>query len=187
MNDLIIERPDLQTLSQRYGYSFLTLMMWLFYLYLWLPLITLGAWGLDFNFAYVHMILLEGYRALLHVLVIYLLIIVLMMVTLISWSQINLHRFGGLDRRKARLPVTTEELSTEFAVPIAIIRSWQVSKSIVIHHNDAGEVIPSVEMITRMKKVATLLATTQTDTSASAIATARAKIWGGLKWPAQGK
>ena len=72
-------------------------MMWLFYLYLWLPLITLGAWGLDFNFAYVHMILLEGYRALLHVLVIYLLIIVLMMVTLISWSQINLHRFGGLD------------------------------------------------------------------------------------------
>lgn len=140
---LIIERPDLQTLTRRYGYASLTLLFWVAYLYLWLPVISLLAWWLEAYLVYDQMIVLSGFAALLQGVRYYLGTILLMFVILIGWAVINYLRFRGLDRRRTPDPVTIEQISEDFAVPVSILQAWQESKSVTIHHDAFGNIIPA--------------------------------------------
>jgi poly-beta-1,6-N-acetyl-D-glucosamine biosynthesis protein PgaD len=189
MKQLIIDRPDLQNTGQRFGFGLLTLALWIIYLYLWLPLLTLGAWGMQARFAYEHMVVLGGYRGLLQVLGLYLLVIFSIGVVLVAWSRSNLLRFRGADRRKSPLPVTPPQVAARFEVPKAVLMSWYVGKSVVIHHNDAGDIVPSTEVIDRMQRVAVLVNDARPGASAPQAARSSRHVggehrWGGLRWPA---
>ena len=45
MSEFIVDRPDLQTLKQRYGCSLLVWFGWITWLHFWQPLLTLLGWG----------------------------------------------------------------------------------------------------------------------------------------------
>jgi biofilm PGA synthesis protein PgaD len=137
---IIIERPDLQTLVQRYGYGTLTFVFWFAYLYLWLPLINLLAWAIEAYFFYDRMIVLEGFRELFAGVQYYFGVILLLFVLLIGWAVINYLRFRGLERRRPPEPVTTEDLARDFGVPVDLARAWQRSKSITIRYDAAGNI-----------------------------------------------
>ena len=68
---LIIDRPDLQAWQQKAVFGALTAAIWVAWIFLWMPLITLLGWvffGYQFQF---HMLDLDGYKGFLNLLIIY--------------------------------------------------------------------------------------------------------------------
>ncbi len=83
----------------------LTLLMWGIYAYLWVPVITLGAWLVGFERFYTVMISYGGFEVVLDLLDWYALIIIAITTCIVSWSGINYVRFHNRERRYAA-PVT---------------------------------------------------------------------------------
>ena len=99
---LIIEHPEWQTLRQRTLYASITLIFWMAWGYLWTPLLTFAAWAFGLTKTYEHMVTLEGYRGLLRLFGLYLLVIVCMGGSLLAWAFYNYFRFRGIERRRQR-------------------------------------------------------------------------------------
>lgn len=122
MPELIIDRPELQPRGQRAIFRALTLIAWSLYLYLWLPLATLGAWWLGVQlglremagapapFVDIDLFALLGKAALLAMLLI------------IGWAEYNRLRFQGNERRGPRLIVSSEQSAIAFGVDPEIAR-----------------------------------------------------------------
>src|SRR6185295_4483331 len=89
----LIERPDLQSPRQRTIYGALTLAFWAFWFYLWLPVLALLAWSLGVQQAFKYMVVLGGYRDVIHLLGIYAMIILLLGGGLVLWAIYNILRF----------------------------------------------------------------------------------------------
>jgi biofilm PGA synthesis protein PgaD len=104
--DLIIERPDLVKPGHKLTAMGITLFFWGALLYLWQPLLSLIAWGLNIQLFYNHMILLGGHRVFLQLLGFYLSVILCLGGGLILWARINQWRFRGKERRLARRDTT---------------------------------------------------------------------------------
>lgn len=96
---LIINRPDLVPPGQKMTAWGITLMFWAGLLYLWQPLLSILAWGLNIRLFYNHMILLGGYQTFLSLLVFYLAVIAALGGGLVLWGRINQWRFRGKERR----------------------------------------------------------------------------------------
>ncbi len=136
---LIIDRPDLQARPRRWFYWILTLAAWAVWVYLWLPLITLGGWYLGMR-SFVHEIVLPDPSAMLVTGGLYLGIIIALGAALVLWSRYNLKRFGGDDRRRTPEQARDQELREWFNVSprdMGVLRSgW----SLTVHHDDDGGV-----------------------------------------------
>lgn len=137
----IIQRPDLQTLRQRFGDSFLTFLFWLAWFYLWIPLISLGAWAFGVNLFHDEMVVSAGLQALIELLGLYFLVIFLISATLGIWALINLWRFRGNERRGAQPIVDEAALANDFGVTSEKIVAWQRCKRLVISHDADGNII----------------------------------------------
>ncbi|MCC6610124.1 MAG: poly-beta-1,6-N-acetyl-D-glucosamine biosynthesis protein PgaD [Burkholderiales bacterium] len=137
---LIIERPDLQAESQRWLYLFLTLAFWLFYLYLWLPLVTLAGWAFGLWRGYDVFFLHEGYRHLITILLWYAAGIGLFSAALIGWAVYNWIRFRGEQRRRHPRPVTLIEQANHYAVQPHALASWRRAKVLVVAHDPLGRI-----------------------------------------------
>ena len=98
-NPLIIDRADLVAPGQKVTALGITLLFWGALLYLWQPLVSVIAWGLNIHLFYNHMILLGGYRTFLDLLARYLVVIAILGGGLILWARINQWRFRGKERR----------------------------------------------------------------------------------------
>ena len=57
---------------------------------------------------------------------------------LISWSQYNLRRYGGLDRRRPTPPVRTTELSADFGIEAELLHQLHAAKVMVLHLTAEG-------------------------------------------------
>jgi biofilm PGA synthesis protein PgaD len=137
---LIIERPDLQTGGQRWLYLALTLLFWLFYLYLWLPLVTLAGWAFGLWRGYDVFLVHQGYRNLLTILLWYASGIALFAATLIGWAVYNLVRFRGKERRRRPRSVTLTEQANHYGVQPHSLASWRRAKVIVVAHDPLGRI-----------------------------------------------
>ena len=153
---LIIDRPDLQTLAQRFGSMTVTFVFWVLYLYLWLPGISAVAWLIEGGLFYEHMIERRGYVAVGRVLGTYLTVIGAMSALFLAWARLNQFRFRGVERRERVATVSAFELGRSFGVPPRIVRSWQQSRSIVIHFDDEGGIVPSPQAVARLERVAAM-------------------------------
>jgi biofilm PGA synthesis protein PgaD len=146
----IIARPDLQSSQQRTLYRALTLVFWIFWLYLWLPLLALLAWSVGLQQAYKYMIVLGGYQEVLRLLIIYSLVILLLGGTLTGWATYNILRYGKRPRRSGgRLP-TSDEVARYFRQGPIAIESWQQAQKLLVTHDEEGG-IASVEIIDQIK------------------------------------
>lgn len=128
----ILYRPDLQPVGQRTLYSMLTVLAWLVWLYLFLPLISLAAWwfGIDLFSRYLlgpedrsHLLTLLGYAG----------VVVLSAVAIVAWSFYNLRRYGGLDRRRPVPMVSDEELCRRFETDAATLAALRTERRMVLH------------------------------------------------------
>lgn len=144
MKRLVIERPDLQSPLQRTTTGGLTFIFWLFWIYLWLPLISLAAWWVGISLFRDNLIENSGYQLLFTQLSWYVFVISLIAFLLIGWARYNLLRFRDKERRKKPMPVDLITHARDFKVDAARLVSWQNARHLVIHHDEHG-VITHVE------------------------------------------
>jgi biofilm PGA synthesis protein PgaD len=136
----IIERADRVSPRQRTLYGALTLGFWLFWLYLWVPLLALLAWLLGLQQAYKYMIVLGGWQEVVRVIGTYSLIILLMGGALLLWAAYNIYRFGGVENRTAALPVTPAEIGRQFGQDPEAVAHWQNAQRLYVTHDDDGRI-----------------------------------------------
>lgn len=139
-NPMIIDRPELQSNAQRYGWSSITFIFWLLYIYLWLPLITLMAWWVGAKFFNLHIIQLSGYTGLLDKIGLYAAIVIVISVTLIGWAKIEHLRFKDKPRRKGRPAVTDTEVAKKYNLQESQLIKLRLEKSIVVYFSDKGAI-----------------------------------------------
>lgn len=140
VNPLIINAPNLQSLRQRYASALLTLIFWIIWIHLWLPLITLFGWLFGIDTFYLHMVELEGYRSLLSVLTYYLLAIAIISTGLGGWALINYLRFRNRERRRSAPPVSADEVCETFGVDEAELAAGRASTLITVLFEDDGSI-----------------------------------------------
>ena len=122
---LILERPDLQTLSQRWGYRSVTVFAWLAWLYLFVPLLSVAAWVAGLTLVYE--LLLQGLDVdeLWALLRVYSIGIGTFCGIYLCWAGVSFIRFRGVERRKAAPTASTEALAASHSLPAAEIESWR--------------------------------------------------------------
>jgi biofilm PGA synthesis protein PgaD len=123
------EAPQELTRQERARDAIITAVLWAVYLYLWVPLVSLLAWALGFEFAYDVMVRAGGARDLLPILLEYTVIVAIIFSAFTLWSLSNRLRFKHLNRRSRRDPVPDEALAEYFRIPmsqIATMRARQV-------------------------------------------------------------
>ena len=139
-NSLIIDRPELQSNAQRYGWSSITFIFWLLYIYLWLPLITLVAWWIGAKLFNLHIIQLNGYTSLLEKLGLYSAIIFIISAILIGWAKIEHLRFKDKPRRKGSVAVTDKEIAKKYNLQESQLAHLRLEKSVIVHFSDRGTI-----------------------------------------------
>lgn len=146
---LIIERPDLQSLWQKYSYGFFTALAWTVWLYLWLPLISLIGWLFGVRVFYEHMILPGGYRGLLQLLTLYAMAVLFLAAVLIIWAVSNQLRFRGKERRESIPPATNEEVALFFEISADVLAKAQRADRLVIAFDEASDA-PQIEALPQL-------------------------------------
>ena len=136
----LIERSDLQSPHQRTLYGALTLGFWMFWVYLWVPVLAFLAWVLGVEQAYKYMIDFGGYHDLLRLLGIYGLIIALLGGTLVGWAIYNILRFRGVENRKAPRPVTPADIGEHFVKDPRSVARWQSHQRLYVMHDEKGDI-----------------------------------------------
>jgi biofilm PGA synthesis protein PgaD len=124
-----IEAPELMSPRERVRDTVATGIMWVLYAYLWLPMISLLAWLLGFEFAYDVMVRAGGAAHLKTVLYWYSVAIMTIFVIFGAWSMSNRWRFAGHNRRGRPDRVTDESFMTFFGISgadLGRLRSGQV-------------------------------------------------------------
>lgn len=137
--NVFIQSPQLLTAAQRARDTFVTGVMWAFYLYLWAPLISLFAWLLGFEFAYDVMIRAGGARGLGPVLIAYGAIVGAIFFAVTAWSLLNRRRFRGRNRRRFARIVTDPELAAHFGVRNHTLHCWQRAKTLRLAFDEDGQ------------------------------------------------
>lgn len=144
MNTLVIDMPGLQTIRQRYASTIITFAFWLFWFYLWLPLISLIAWVAGIDLFYERMVVNGGYQAFIEMLPLYSLIVIAMGALLVLWGVYNMQRFRGKERRTHVHPVDNSTMANYFIVDPMQLEQWQKARNLVIHLDGLG-MIQAVE------------------------------------------
>jgi biofilm PGA synthesis protein PgaD len=140
MKPIIIERPELQSPLQRATTRGLTLVFWVIWIYLWLPVISLVAWLAGIELFREYMIDNDGYKILFDDINWYVIIIVLIGVIFIGWARYNLLRFRDKESRKNPVIVDLAAHAQHFKIDPQQLKQWQTAKHLVIHHDKHGDI-----------------------------------------------
>ncbi len=141
MRELIIEKPRLQSRTQRIGYRFLTVGVWAFFLYLVRPLFTLVAWFFGFSIVSETMIADGGAQALLDSAGWYGAVVVAIAAALGGWSLVNYWRFRGLRRRRQAPGVTLAEMARRFELKPAALLQCRRAQWMAMEHDPCGRIV----------------------------------------------
>ncbi|MFZ5492923.1 MAG: poly-beta-1,6-N-acetyl-D-glucosamine biosynthesis protein PgaD [Pseudomonadota bacterium] len=138
-DDLIIERPDLQGWPLVLGSRLITAAMWVLYVYLWLPLLTLLAWAIGIEAAYEQMVALGGYRIAAELWAFFATVILIMGGLLLGWARINFYRFRGPDRRQLPGRTDSAKMAADFGLAPDQLSALQTCRCARLdHHPDSS-------------------------------------------------
>ncbi len=142
MKSLIIERPEKQSVAQRFGFGLLTIAFWGLFAYFIRPVLTMGAWVVGLWRFQDIMIESHGIEHLGRLILFYGVVIFCMALVLIAWSFYNLFRYGRNEKRINQPPPVTEEMLGEFfKVDPEKIKAWQQMKNITLGFKNDGTLI----------------------------------------------
>ncbi|MBE9502843.1 MAG: poly-beta-1,6-N-acetyl-D-glucosamine biosynthesis protein PgaD [Proteobacteria bacterium] len=140
MNPLIIKRPKLQTLKQKYANTIVTLAFWALWFYLWIPLISLVAWLFGIEIFYEEFILTEGYHLLISLFFRYGMVTLIISICLLGWAFYNQLRFRNKDRRKEAPLPSSQALADFFGVNVAHLEKSRKAKRLIVRFDDTGQI-----------------------------------------------
>lgn len=132
MRPLIIERPDLETAAQRIGKVSVTLVCWVVWMYLFVPLVSLAAWAASAALSYDVIVVQLSVDQALERAESYAHIILILAIAFISWAGYNYLRWRGVERRAPPAPVDIAELSDSFSTPVERVKELQAAKIVTL-------------------------------------------------------
>ena len=134
---IIINRPERQKPVQRAIFTFITMLAWTLWVSLWLPLITLIAWLLGLQDAYIKLGLDHPFRAA-NDLGLVLRVAIMAALSLGAWAFYNRVRFAGKQKRRANRFVELAEMAPVLDASVNTAQQLRASRRSVIHFNDNG-------------------------------------------------
>ena len=137
---VVIHRPERQHLARRLLFTTATLMAWMAWMSLWLPLATLLAWALGFRVGYVEMVVREhghGGRDLATLL----LLAAICAMVMITWSSYNYLRFAHVERRRRSRAVDRRAIAAALGVQQETASWMQRAPRMVLEFPDDGQVV----------------------------------------------
>jgi biofilm PGA synthesis protein PgaD len=137
---LIFEMPERLSYPRRLAYGSLTLIFWIGWVYLWLPLITLLGWMGGISLFREHIGVRQGWLAFLDNLPAYSLVAFMLAGTLLFWAVTNWVRFSGREARKAVSQIPLQEQANALGVDVNDLAQWQHKKRMIVHHDDDGRI-----------------------------------------------
>lgn len=140
MGSLIINRPNLQSRGQRIISSILLSAFWMLWIYIWLPLASLFAWGFGVHLFYDEMVLENGFEVFIEMAGNTSMMIIILGTSLLSWAFYNWGRFRNKKRRRVAKLLSNEEMAEYFQVDKEELIVWHHANRIVVHHNEQGDV-----------------------------------------------
>jgi len=112
--------------------------MWGIYIYLWIPLITFGAWLVGFERFYEIMIVYGGSDVVMNLLDWYALVILIIAVCIVSWLGINYRRCHNNDRRYAAPATRAREINEFFNISETEVDRARTSRRLLIELDELG-------------------------------------------------
>jgi biofilm PGA synthesis protein PgaD len=138
LGDVIINARNVLSRRIRTRDRMLTTAMWLLYAYLWLPLVSLGAWYLGVQFAYDLVIRAGGPESLVSLLISFLLILFGTAVVVILWSRLQRARFAGHERRVSSPKLESADEQAYWSLEDADFQRLRSGKRLVIDLDENG-------------------------------------------------
>ena len=134
---IMIQRPERQSSVQKAMFGVVTIVAWLFWAFLWLPLITLGAWAFGVRSAWLQLYVLEPSHKEGDLSVVLIAAIICAMV-FSAWAGYNRARFAGKQKRRGNSPVGVEATAREIGASTEDAVIIQAHRRAVVSVNEAG-------------------------------------------------
>lgn len=135
---ILIQRPERQSRVQKAAFAAVTVFAWLFWAFLWLPLITLGAWAFGLRNAWLQLHVLSPIGDGGDIGII-LMVAVLCALVFTSWSGYNHARFSGKQKRRGNKPVGVVETAAAIGASTEDATKILSHRRAVISVSDAGD------------------------------------------------
>ena len=129
---LVIERPDLQTVSQRWGYRSITLMAWIIWFYLFMPVLSFFAWVVGLSLIYRLMLQDLSVAELWHIVSTYGLGVAFLAGCYLLWAFYSYIRFRGPDRRPHVESAKVDKLAQQHMLDEDTVALWQRQTRIIV-------------------------------------------------------
>jgi biofilm PGA synthesis protein PgaD len=137
---LIIETPELQTVKHRFSSSLVTMVFWIFWLYLWQPVVSIIAWAFGFKFFYDNMISLGGIGGFVKLVGIYVLVVFLIAFIFFGWAYYNNRRFKNKKRRGKIWKISFLNLGERYDLTEDQVLNCKSSRRLVVHFDQSGKI-----------------------------------------------
>ena len=134
---ILIQRPERQSAVQKAMFSVVTIIAWLFWAFLWLPLITLGAWAFGVRTAWLQLYVLEPSHKEGDLNVV-LIAAFACAIVFSAWAGYNRARFAGKQKRLGNQPVGVEATARAIGASTEDAVSIQAHRRAVVSVSDAG-------------------------------------------------
>jgi len=132
-----VEHPYIYTPSNRAPgatrtvHRFLTLLAWMLYAYLWLPVLTLIAWVLGVRTAFVELYVRNN-RLDNEIFIVIGVVAVVATSLLVGWAEYNRRKFSGRDRRTAPRHVDVHDVAESMFAPMDLSHRIARAKSMTL-------------------------------------------------------
>jgi biofilm PGA synthesis protein PgaD len=117
--------------ASRTVHGVLTLIAWVLYAYLWLPLLTVIAWVLGIRTSYIEVYMRNNHVDNQIFIVIGVLALTATLL-LVGWAEWNRHKFGGTDRRATPSHVDVNDVAESLFAPMDISHRLSRAKSVTL-------------------------------------------------------
>jgi biofilm PGA synthesis protein PgaD len=137
---LLIDHPRGQGVGRRALFALLTLVAWMAWFSLWLPLITLAAWLFGARATYVELIMDRHRGGWVDLLVVLVIAVVTTSIALL-WSRYNYQRFHLAKRRQGAAPVALAAMAKKLEVSTALAARLRHARCSRLEFTDDGRVL----------------------------------------------
>lgn len=148
MKELIIERPKLQTVYQRYTSITLTVFFWIVWIYIWTPLITVAFWWFGIEAVYTDVFTYTSFKLFMADVGRYFITISIFCTGLIFWAIYNLFRFRNTSRYKESEAVSLEEISNYANIKKESLAIYQKTKILSVRFDEQNKLVDIRELET---------------------------------------
>ncbi|QWT21796.1 poly-beta-1,6-N-acetyl-D-glucosamine biosynthesis protein PgaD [Bacillus sp. NP157] len=134
---IVIQRPERQSGAQKAAFGLVTVVLWVGWAILWLPLVTLGAWAYGIRDALSQLHLLDPITdgGDIHIVI---LVALATAISFSAWSGYNYARFVGRQKRRGNSPVGVAETAATIGATTDDAVRMQDTRRAVVSVSDEG-------------------------------------------------